>query len=218
MSASSCLSSLLLLLLLQLVLHPTPVQSAADDFPLPTTSLQTTSDLFYDPTTGAFSPPLLTSRVDLPSPFLFNVSFVRPEGVRWFYLFLSSKVVASSTQSVPLTFSFHGYGGTAASALQGSGVMAAADAAGWAVIAGQGTLGPSPLSSSSYGWNAGTCCTFQQTGAPVYEPDDVAFTIIALNATTQILATYDVTVDPNRSSTPLTLHRRRVELSILIPR
>ena len=201
MSTSTCFASFLFLLLLHLALHPTPVRSAFTRSPLPTTSLQTTSQFLYSPSTGAFTPPLPSSRSGLPSPLVLNISFPRPEGTRWFYLFLSSNVQPSPTLSVPLTFSFHGYGGTAASALVGSGVQAAADAAGWAVISGQGTLGPSPTAPTNYGWNAGTCCTFQQTGAPVYEPDDVAFTTTALTASTRLLAAFNFTVDPNRSIT-----------------
>ena len=128
MSTSTFLTTSLLLLLLHLSLHPSPASS----------------QFLYS--NNLFTPPLPPTLAGLPSPLLLNISFPRPEGQRWFWMFLSSKVQAFGT-AVPLTFSFHGYGGTATSSMVGNGLQAAAEAGGWAAIAGQGTLGPSPTPS-----------------------------------------------------------------------
>ena len=152
----------------------------------------------YDSSSGSFSPALPSSLSALPSPFLVNVSFTRPEGVRWFYLFLSSKAVSAAPVTVPLTFHFHGYTSNAGEGLYFD--QASIEAAGWVLISGQGTLGPRPLSAGGYGWNAGTCCVLQQLGAPLYEPDDVTFTTTALAAAKAMLSQYSITVDSDRSA------------------
>ena len=150
----------------------------------------------YDAGAGSFSPALPASLSDLPRPMIVNVSFARPEGERWFYLFLSSKAVAAAPLAVPLTFHFHGYTSPAVEGLVLD--QAAIEAAGWALIAGQGSEGPRPFYNPGHGWNAGTCCLAQQPGAPVYEPDDVAWTMTALAAAKAMLSKYAITVDPDR--------------------
>ena len=166
---------------------------------------QATPSFSYDSASGSFSPPLPASRSDLPSPFLVNVSFSRPEGVRWFYLFVSSKAVSAAPVTVPLTFHFHGYTSSAAEGLYLD--QASIEAGGWVLISGQGTLGPRPLNVAGFGWNAGSCCVLQQQGTPLYEPDDVTFTTTALAATKAMLSHFSIAVDPDRSArhTPLLL-------------
>ena len=82
---------------------------------------------------------------------LLNVSFMRPEGVRWYYLYVPQSLM-NSAAPVPLTFFFHGFTGAADNAL---GTLPNMETFGYVLISGQGVPGY-PGNPNSLSWNAGT--------------------------------------------------------------
>ena len=159
-----------------------------------------TSSLFnYDPSTHVFDAPL-----PLRAPLgPLNVTFQRPEGLRWFYLYVSSLALNASLQgplTIPLLYHWHGYGSSAGEGL--AVAQAGVEAGGWALISGSGTFGPQPFQPTGRGFNAGYCCTLQAVGAPLYQPDDVTFGLTALQATRDLLKPYNISIDPDRYRAP----------------
>ena len=189
-------------LLVFAALHLLPsVLAASARIPSSSTSSPSSFPTFqYDKALATFHPTLpLQPQQSLPGPV--NVSFPHPEGERWFLLYVSSKALsaaAANPTAIPLTFWFHGYTRYATDGLPR--LLPGVEQLGWAIILGQGTLGPNPVNKTTFGWNAGFCCTFQQVGTPLYQPDDVSFTTTALQATRDLLKPYNLSIDADRSA------------------
>ena len=101
---------------------------------------------------------------------LFNLT--RPEGQRFFYLYVPSTYGQNKT-GMPLAIFFHGY---SANWQQGVylNITRVAERMGWLLAFPQGTL-----SVQNYlGWNAGSCCIFNATSIV----DDVQFARLAVRA------------------------------------
>jgi hypothetical protein len=137
MSVSLLFRSLLILLAL---VHVTAI--------IPYTVTEVTSDVVPLPASAAGSSrsPIGSSAAPMP---LLNISFDRPEGTRWFYLYVPQSLMNSKVP-VPLVFYFHGYGGDATNGL---GAMPYVDSAGYVLISGQGVPGNN---QGALSWNAGT--------------------------------------------------------------
>ena len=111
-------------------------------------------------------------------------AFSRPEGQRFYYLYVPSKYVPN--QPLPLAIYFHGY---TANWTQGVQLDQTIDAeANNFLLAFPGGT-PSAEAGHPLGWNGGTCCLFNTT-IPI---DDVAFTRIMVK-----MITSTVSVIPDR--------------------
>jgi hypothetical protein len=86
-----------------------------------------------------------------PMPVL-NISFPRPEGTRWFYLYVPQSLMNSKTP-VPLVFYFHGFTGDATNGL---GAIPEVESFGYVLISGEGTPGLFFNDTALLSWNAGT--------------------------------------------------------------
>ena len=120
-----------------------------------------------DPVPSDFEHPLLTtvnyatlaSPTDI-QPGVYNVfNFSRPEGLREFYLYVPNSYGQNKT-GMPLAVFFHGYSG---SWFQGVylNLTDVAERMGWLLALGQDT--PSNSTYGYLGWNAGSCCLFNQS-------------------------------------------------------
>ena len=120
-------------------------------------------------------------------------SFERPEGSRWFYLYVPSSLLSDRAHgSVPLTLYFHGFGGNASNGL---GFIDMAERYSSVLLSGQGTPNKADPSVGALGWNAGTCCLFQNVSLP----DDVLYTTTAIELSARMLnSSFNLTLDRTR--------------------
>jgi hypothetical protein len=140
MSVSLLFRSLLILLAL---VHVTAI--------IPYTVTEVTSDVVPLPASAAGSSrsPIGSSAAPMP---LLNISFDRPEGTRWFYLYVPQSLMNSKTP-VPLVFYFHGFTGDATNGL---GAIPEVESFGYVLISGEGTPGLFFNDTALLSWNAGT--------------------------------------------------------------
>ena len=137
------------------------------------------------PTASTFTHPLLATVNDATATAvnaadaikpgqlnLFNLS--RPEGARFFYLYVPSTYGQNKT-GLPLAFFFHGYGGGWLQGVQ-LNLTDVAERMGWLLALPHGT--PAMPEPHYVGWNAGSCCIFNETSIV----DDVMFTRLAVRA------------------------------------
>ena len=123
---------------------------------------------------------------------LWNVSFTRPEGGRWFLLYFPQSL--NATAQVPLAFFFHGYTGDAFNYFRYYGGFDGAERHRMAVVSGQGTNGGG---NQPLGWNSGICCHF--SSPPQQWPNDVQFALTALSLADAVLkANHSASVDRSR--------------------
>ena len=123
---------------------------------------------------------------------LWNVSFTRPEGVRWFLLYFPASL--NATSSVPLSFFFHGYTGDAFNFFRYYGGFDGAERHRVTIVSGQGTNGGG---NQPLGWNSGVCCLF--SSPPQQWPNDVQFALTSLAAADALLkANHSASVDRSR--------------------
>ena len=106
----------------------------------------------------------------------FNIS--RPEGDRIFALYVPSTYDPKNRTGLPLVFFFHGYSGNWQQGVYFN-ISAVAERMGYLLALPQGSLSV----QNQPGWNAGSCCLFNETTVV----DDVAFTRAAVRAVEAVI-------------------------------